>query len=206
MPPLFPAIGATLHTLRRVPFVVYILILQAWILVNAQAIAPAGQVEQFRTILIVYMLLLVVFVRLAPNIPGINMTLNQASIWFVAGFVATTFIVTGFMGLRGLAVPTYAVGATSYLIILHAGVVGIVEELIFRGALTQLITPIPAAAAFAAFHYAAYGADVMGMLIAFAAALIFYVIMRYTNIWVVAGTHAAYNLGVLGIWGTLGAL
>lgn len=203
MAPLIPSIGATLRTLRHVPFQIYLWLLLAFMLVNASAIAPAGRVEHFQTILIVYMILMLVFVRMSPKIRGLKMNLNQAIIWFVAPFVATTIIMTGLMGFRGLEVPAYAVGAATYLILIHTCVVSFCEEEIFRGALTNILTAVPAAAAFAIFHWGAYQAGPMAMLTAFIAGLVFYIIYRYTNIWCVAGLHAGYNVAIIGVLGVL---
>lgn len=197
---IFPSLGATLGTLRRVPFVAWLWIFQAFLLVNAPAIAPTGEVDKFRTILMIYMILQVAFYTLAPRVKGLKMNVNQALIWFVAGFVITVFVLAGFRGLTGLEVQTYAVGASIYLILMHALVVAVAEELIFRGFMPLLITAIPAQIAFGLFHWSAYGGGMMSILTAIAAGLIFYAIMRYTNIWTVMGIHGAYNLVVLGVF------
>jgi membrane protease YdiL (CAAX protease family) len=187
--------------LRKVPFIVYLWILQAFLLVNAPVIAPAGQVDSFRTILIIYMVLQIAFYTLSPRIPGLQMNLNAAIIWFVGAFVVTTFVLVGIQGLRGtMATQTYAVGASTYLIVMHACVVAVSEEVIFRGSLPLLISPIPAQIAFGLFHWSAYGGDLTSLLIAIFAGFLFYVIMRKTNIWTTMGIHAAYNLVVLGAW------
>lgn len=191
----------TLATFKKIPFIVWLWILQAFLLVNAEAIAPAGQVEQFRTILIIYMLLQIAFFRFVPRVPGLQMNLDQALIWFVGGFVVTTFVLAGFRGISGLLkIQTYAVGASIYLIIMHTLVVAVAEELVFRGFLPLLISPILAQIAFGIFHFSTYGGNMISILMAILAGLLFYIIMRRANIWTVMGIHGAYNLVVLGVF------
>ena len=200
---MLPSLSATLGKLRRVPFIVWLWIAQLFLLINASAIAPPEQVEIFRSVLIIYMLAQLMFFRFAPRVAGLQMNLNQAIPWFVGGFVATLFIITGFQSLRGLEIQTYAVGAAVYLIIMHTLVVAVAEEMIFRGLLPAIITFVPAQILFGFFHYAAYGGVVSSILIAIIAGFVLYGIMRYTNIWVAMGVHAGYNIGVLHIFGVL---
>ena len=190
----------TLATLKKVPFIVWLWIAQAFLLVNIDAIAPAGETEHYRMILVVYMILQIAFFKFAPKVPGFQMNLNQALIWFVAGFVVTVFVVAGFRGLGGLEVQTYAVGAPIFLVILHTLIVAVAEEAVFRGFLPLLITPVLAQIAFGVFHYSAYGGDMMSILIAIFAGFLFYFVMRKTNIWTVMGAHAGYNLVMLGVF------
>jgi len=187
----------TLARIRQVPFIVWLWIAQAFLLINASSIAPADEVSNFQTILIIYMLLQVAFYSLAPKVRGLRMNLNQAIIYFVGGFVATMFVMTGFQALRGLEMQTYAVSAAIYLIVLHTLVVAVAEELIFRGFLTALITVVPAQIAFGLFHASAYGLGPMPIITAIIAGFVFYGIMRYTNIWAAMGVHAGYNIAVL---------
>jgi len=178
---------------------VWIFLALGFLLVNASAIAPAGEIERFRTMLIVYLLLMVAFLGLVPRIPGLHVPFNQAVLWWVGGFVATMFVMTGIQGISGLglAVPTYAVGAAGYLIVTHAIVVSASEEIIFRAALPKLITPILAAGAFAIFHAAAYALDPMGIIIAFIAGLFFWVLTVRFSIFLAIGCHGAYNVSQL---------
>ena len=188
-------------SLKRVPFIVWIYLLQAAILVNAEVIAPPGMVDRFRTIIITYMLMQMVFLRVAPRVPGLRMNLNAALIYFVGAFVVTTFVLAGLRAIPQVGLQAYAVAAPMFLIILHASVVAVAEELIFRGALPLVITVIPAQFSFGLFHFAAYGGDWMMILMAITAGFIFYGIMRFTrNIWAPIGVHLAINLYALGIF------
>ena len=193
----------TLARIRQVPFIIWLWIAQAFLLVNASSIAPAGEVGNFQTILLIYMLLQIAFYSLAPRVHGLKMNLNQAVIWFVGAFVATMFVMTGVQAFRGLEVQTYAVGAAVYLIVLHTLVIAVAEELVFRGFLPILITVVPAQIAFGFFHYSAYGGALMGILVAIIAGFVFYGIMRYTNIWAAMGVHAGYNVAILQVFGVL---
>lgn len=185
---------------------VWIFLALGFLLVNASVIAPAGEVERFQTLLIVYLLLMVAFLGLVPRIPGLHVPFNQAVLWWVGGFVATVFVMTGIQGISGLglAVPTYAVGAAGYLIVMHAIVVASAEEIIFRGVLPKLITPILAAGAFAIFHAAAYALDPMGIIIAFIAGLFFWVLTVRFSIFLAIGVHGGYNTALLYIFKIIG--
>jgi len=191
--------------IRRIPMLVWIFLALGFLLVNSSVIAPVGEGERFQTILIVYLLLMVAFLSLVPRIPGLHIPFNNAVLWWVGGFVATMFVMTGVQGISGLglAVPTYAVGAAGYLIITHAIVVSASEEIIFRGALPKLISPLLAAGAFAIFHAAAYALDPMGIIIAFIAGLFFWVLTVRFSIFLAIGCHGGYNVAMLQIFGVL---
>jgi len=116
----------------------------------------------------------------------------------------TTFVLAGFRAIPQVGLQAYAVGAPMFLIILHAGVVAVAEELIFRGALPLVITVIPAQISFGLFHFAAFGGDWAMILMAIVAGFIFYGIMRLTGtIWASVGTHLAWNFYALGILGLI---
>lgn len=201
--PLLRTVGATFHTLRKVPFIVWLWIAQLFLLINASAIAPPAEVGTFQTILIIYMLAQLMFFRFAPKVRGLQMNLNQAIPWFVGGLVVTMFVLVGVQGIRGLEVQTYAVSAAVYLIIMHTLVVAVSEELVFRGLLPAIITFVPAQILFGLFHWSAYGGGLWAILIAIIAGFLFYAITRYVNIWAAMGSHAGYNLAVLQIFGVL---
>lgn len=185
--------------IRRVPMLVWIFLALGFLLVNVSVIAPAGEVERFQTLLIVYLLLMVAFLGLVPRMPSLHVPFNQAVLWWVGGFVATMFVMTGVQAIQGLglAVPTYAIGAAGYLIVTHAIVVSASEEIIFRAALPKLIGPLLAAGAFAIFHAAAYALDPMGILIAFIAGLFFWVLTVKFSIFLAIGVHGGYNISQL---------
>jgi membrane protease YdiL (CAAX protease family) len=191
---------SSLGQLRRVPFFVWLLLAQAFLLVNASAVAPAGEVGRVQSVLLMYMVLTTAFFVLVPKLPWMKATLNQGIAWFVGGFVAGVVL---FSAVR--EIPRFfgflEVSGPVYLTTVHLLVVATSEEFIFRGFLPELITPIPAQVAFGLFHFAAYGGDWIAMLVAMVVGFVFYLIARYTNIWTVIGLHAAYNTVVLGVWG-----
>ena len=193
----------TLGIIRRVPMLVWIFLALGFLLVNAPIIAPAGEVQNFQTLLLVYLVLMVAFLGLVPHLPGLHVPFNTAVLWWVGGFVATVFIMTGIQGISGLglAVPTYAIGAASYLIVMHAIVVASAEEIIFRAALPKLITPVLAAGAFAIFHAAAYALDPMGILIAFIAGIFFWILATRFSIFLAIGCHGGYNISQIMLFG-----
>lgn len=191
----------TLKIVRRVPFLIWLFIIQLFLLVNVSLIAEAGQVETFRTVLIVYMLGEVLFYAVARNKPNLNLDINRALPYFVGGFVITTLMMlsVGYVA-RGMEVTGYATNAFVYLIVLHSFVVAVAEELIFRGLLPSLITWLPSQILFSLFHASAYGWDVSALVVAFVGGCVFYGITKYTNIFMAMGCHAGYNLVLSGVW------
>ena len=203
MPPLFPSLAATFGTLRRVPFVIWIIIGLFFVYAGAEQIAPVGQAQHFKDLIVFYILFQVALLAYWKKRPAwMQATLNQRIAWFVGGCVITVIVIVGIGTVRGLGLETttYSVTAPVYLIVTHALLVAFSEEIIFRGLLSQIITPIPAAVGFGLFHFWAYGGSWVSMSIAMFAGLLFYVIMRKTNIFTVMGIHGGYNCGVLGIF------
>jgi membrane protease YdiL (CAAX protease family) len=195
---------SALGPLRRVPFIVWLWIAQLFLLINAPAISSPADVEKFRTIIITYMIAQLMFMSVLPIIKGIKFNLNMAIAWFVGGFVVTLLVVTGFQFLKnGLQMQTYSVSAAMYAIVLHAVVVAVSEELVFRGELPAIISVIPAQVLFGLFHYSAYGGNPLSILIAIIAGFVFYGVMKFTNIWTAMGAHAAWNVAILQIFGVL---
>lgn len=191
------AVSAVLAKLGKVPFIVWLWILQLFLLINVSSIAPAGQVDTLRTILIVYIIAELMFLDFLPKVPGGSMNLNQAIPWMVGGFIAAVVIVTGIGFVHGFGVQTYALDSPIYLIVVHSAIVGVSETFIFQATLPKLITPIPAQILFGIFHISAYGGDVMAIILAIMAGFIFYAITKYTNLFVSMGAHAGYNVAVL---------
>ena len=196
-------IKATASAMKRVPFLVWLWIVQLFLLIQAPAIAPPGQVETFRTMLIIYMLGQVMFFSLAPQIKGLKATPNIGLPMFVIGFVVAVTVISGLQWIRGFGMQTYSVSAASYLIITHTVIVGVSETLLFQGFLAKLITPLPAQVLFGVFHYTAYGGDVFSIFIAIGAGLVFYVIASRVSIYAAAGCHSGYNVAVLQILGVI---
>jgi len=190
-------VGAVLGKLGKVPFIVWLWILQLFLLVNAPVIAPPEQVDALRTIMIVYMIAELMFLDFLPRVPGAKMNLNQSIPWMVGGFVVAVVVVTGVGFVQGLSAQTYALSAPIYLIVLNAVTIGVAETFLFQATLPALITPIPAQVFFAVFHVSAYGGDIMAMVLAFFAGLVFYAITKYTNMFVAMGAHSGYNVAVL---------
>jgi hypothetical protein len=191
------AIGAVLGKLGKVPFIVWLWILQLFLLVNAPVIAPPEQVDTLRTIMIVYMIAELMFLDFLPRVPGAKMNLNQSIPWMVGGFVVAVVVVTGVGFVQGLSAQTYALSAPIYLIVLNAVVIGVAETFIFQATLPALITPIPAQILFGIFHTSAYGGDIMAVILAILAGFVFYAITKYTNMYTAMGAHAGYNVAVL---------
>ena len=191
------AVGAVFSKLGKVPFIVYLWIIQLFLLINAPIIAPAGQVDTLRTILIIYIIAELMFLDFLPKVPGARMNLNQAIPWMVGGFIATVVIVTGIGFVYGFSIQTYALNSPIYLIVLHSAVIGVSETFIFQATLPKLITPVPAQILFATFHTSVYGGDIISIVVAFFAGIVFYTITKYTNMFAACGVHAGYNVAVL---------
>ena len=192
-----PTVGAVLSKLGKVPFIVWLWIIQLFLLINAPVIAPAGQVDTLRTILIVYIIAELMFLDFLPKVPGGGMNLNQAIPWMVGGFIAAVVIVTSIGFVHVFGVQTYALDSPIYIIVLHTAIVGVSETFIFQATLPKLITPVPAQILFGLFHVSAYGGDLMAIVIAVMAGLVFYAITKYTNMFASMGVHAGYNVAVL---------
>jgi len=193
-----------LGTLRRVPFVIWLLLAQFFVFAGASQIAPLGEAEHLKEIIIFYILFqvaLLAYWKKRP--PWMRATLNQSIAWFTGAFVVTVFVLVGIGAARGwlgFGVPTYAIAAPLYLLVVHGLVVAASEELIFRGMLSQIITPVPGAAGFAIYHTWAYQGNPFSIFIAFIAGMFFYLLMVKTNIWAAVGVHFGWNSYCLGIW------
>ncbi len=192
-------------TLRRVPFAIWLLLGQLFVFAGASQIAPIGEAEHLKEVIIFYILFQVALLAYWRKRPAwMRATLNQGIAQFTAGFVVTVIVMVGVGVVRsnlGFGTFTYSVTAPIYLLILHSLVVAFSEEAIFRGLLSNIITAVPAAGAFALFHFWAYQGNVMTMFIAFLAGLFFYVVMLKFGIWMSMGIHAGYNTTLLGVWG-----
>lgn len=201
MPPIIPPLSSTIAALKKLPLTVWFFLLLAFMFVNATIFVPASEIDHFRGVMTVYMIMLLLFLPYAKRAPGYNLNLNKAIAYLVGAFVVTVFVMVAIRGVvPSLAGQTYIVGAPIYLLALHVAVVAFSEEMIFRGALSTLITPIPAAIAFGIFHVSAYGGDASSIMLAIAAGLVFYTMMKYTNIWVAIGAHAGWNSVMAGVF------
>ena len=193
----------SLGALRKIPFFVWLLLLQAFLLVNAPAIAPPNSVDTTRSALIVYMLMTATLMPLVPRQAWMKVGLNESIAFFVGGLVVGSFV---FAAFRELVTGVFSLSLSGplYLLVLHVFVVATSEEIIFRGLLPVIITPALAQVFFGFFHFYAYGGSLIGIFIAIIAGFIFYAITRYLNIWAAVGIHAAYNATVLGILSVMG--
>jgi len=206
---MYSQISAATRKIRKVPFILWLWVAQFFLLVNAPIIAKPEQVDMFRTTLIIYMIGQVLFFKLGSKVPGLNMNMNMALPWFAGGFIGTVLVITGIQAIRevtiaGLQTQMYSLSAAVYFIVLHALVVGVAEELMFRGFLVQIFTVVPAQIFFGLFHASAYGGDLFSIIVAVGAGFIFYTAMKFSgNIWLACGIHAGYNIGVLRVFGVL---
>lgn len=187
----------SLAFIKRIPMIVWVFLGLGFLLVQASLIAPPAEVERFQIILVTYLVLMIAFLRLAPRVSGLYVPFNTAILWLVGGFVGTVFLMTAVQQVPGLAIPPYAAGAALYLLILTAIVPAAAEEVIFRGALPRLISPLLAAAAFSIFHAAAYQLAPVGMLVAFFAAIVFWVLTVRFSIYLAIGVHAGWNTAIV---------
>lgn len=204
----FASISKTWNVIRNVPFIVWLWIAQLFLLIEAPVIVSAEAVNSLRMTLLVYMLAQLMFI--GPNIlkikvPGLQMNINQSLPWFVGGFIVTVIAVGGFSKLPSFGIETYSLSAPFYLIIFHAAVVAVSENLVFFGLLSSIVTPYVACPLFGIFHAAAYDLDYIAIFVAIVAGFVFYAIIKVTNIWMSMGVHAGYNVQVImKIFGMLG--
>jgi hypothetical protein len=183
-----------IQQLRRIPTFVWLLLAQAWLLINVGALLPPEEASRYQIMILVYITLTLGFVGLTKGkIPFLE-PMPRALLGFTAGFVLSIF------ALKALEIPLTAgilTVAPLYLLVFNGAVIAASEEVIFRACLPKLTGPIFAQGIFAVFHWAAYGGAIMWIGFAFVAGLVFFAIaVRLGLSWAI-GIHTGWNLSLV---------
>lgn len=191
------------RSLFALPFSVWLLLFQTFMLVNITIFFPPETSENARFVILTYMVFtlagLTVFGKTPP---WFAMPTEHALRYFVVGLLGTTLILSTIGAGAGLEFllpwSTYdPVRQNLALVFFQAFVVATSEELVFRGILPQFLGWLPAQVVFGLFHFVAYGGDWSGILFATLAGTLFYLIARHTSIYTAMGVHTAWNIFAL---------
>jgi len=189
--------------LKNIKFSIVILILQAFLLVNAPLFVKEASVQNYRFLIMTYMALLIGFEAFVEEGAFKDQPIGNGLLWFGIGLVGTTLIFTsgGYISrtVEVFQAFTMSKDAPLMLLITQGVVVASVEEKVFRDYLVQALGIIPSQLAFGVFHAAAYGLALQSIAIAVIAGFVFYILAKYTSLWTAVGAHAAFNLYALGV-------
>jgi len=186
-----PAVG-------NIPIEFILFFAQAFLVVNAGLFVQVAEIASYRTVIMIYMLLLIGFRVFAGKGIFPPTGFGRGFMWFMIGLLGGTVILTGGGWLTELGTFEMARSAPLVLLLTQSLVVAASEEKIFRDYAPAVIGIVPAQLAFAAFHGFAYGLAVTPILMALFAGFLFYFIARYTSLWSAVGLHTAWNLFSLG--------
>lgn len=200
------SVGSTFAALPfRIHFVLFWLLALLFLLFNAEAFYGQNAGRQ-TTILLMYSCSLAFFFsQTRMRNPLIGMSTAEFMLTFLLWGAIGAFAFKVFAPFTPTEQPLLSKEAIG-IVLTHALVVAIGEELLFRFAVPSLIPGPPmaaqtlSAAAFAAMHWSAYGGSIPNMIFAFALGLFFGAItVKVRNGLVVAmALHAVFNLTVLG--------
>ena len=142
--------------------------------------------------------------RLVPLAP-----ISHGVVHWLGGFGVTYAVVlTGFQ-LAGYEWPDITQSEATAMLYFTVVFVAPAEELLFRGVLPNLhyerrvlgvpLVLVASQALFSVFHVAAYGGIGAPMIITFVLGVAWVFVARWTSLFTTMGSHAAYNLCVLGV-------
>ena len=204
-----------------IPFVIFLIIIQFFLLINIQSFVPASQVDKYRTAIMSYMILTIFFVGFTEkkdmfrgeNLPFFSDTLVKGVTKFLFGFLVIWVVFGAFMN------PSHASGdKIGSEFIFFTLIVAVSEELIFRYGLPRyfyvfmrgnnVTSPkgvesgtamVLSNVFFAIFHSTVYHFDPSSIMYAFIAGLLLYAVASKFGIEYSMGAHASYNLIVGGV-------
>jgi len=189
--------------LKNLKFSIVIIVLQAFLLVNAPLFIQSADAQGYGFLLITYMVLLVGFEAFVGEGVFKSESIGFGLLWFGVGLVGSSIVFSGGEFLSGIQSNMQAFqftrSAPVILLITQSVVVASSEEQIFRNYLPQSVGIVPAQIGFAVFHAAAYSLAFGNIIIALAAGFIFYFIAHYTSLWCSVGIHVGWNLYSLGV-------
>lgn len=191
----------------RLTFTTIWSLLILWLLFNAPAIY-GDEAAKHTTILMLYMVALTfVFVQTGQRNPLIGISLAEFLVTFVIWLGVTVIALKAFAPFdpQPAVLSTRSVG----ILLTHALVVAIGEELLFRygfpgliqrAGVAPIVAQLVSAILFGLFHWTAYGGSPGSMIVAMILGALFGAItVRFRNGLIIAmAAHAAYNLTVLG--------
>lgn len=198
----------------NVPFVLFLLIAQFWLLANLQLFVPGDSFDRFQTAMIVYLVMTTAFLAMSRQwqISTISSNPSEGFVKFFGGFLVAWMVLT--LGKGELALS----GGIGPNLIFFLLVVAVSEELIFRGLMPEVLasiykgngyatSPLESKAAawifssaiFAFFHAAVYNGNASSIIFAFLAGLAFSTITSKAGLESSMGVHAAWNLVIGGV-------
>lgn len=187
----------------RLPFSIWLLILQTFLLINTELFFSPEVAERVRFVILTYMVFTlygIVFFGRSP--PWLSRPAEVALRDFVVGLAVTTLILSTFTTVNSFEFllpwdTSDPVKQNLALVAFEAFIVAASEETVFRGILPTFVGAVPAQLIFGLFHYVAYGGDWGGILFAAMAGMIFFFIRQKTSIYTSMGVHTAWNIFVL---------
>lgn len=203
------------------PFVIFLIVIQLFLLVNINSFVPASQVDKYKTALMSYMILTAFFVGLTQRkdsferkgLPFFSDSFVKGLTKFLIGFLAIWVVFGAFLN------PSHASGdKIGSEFIFFTLVVAVSEELIFRYGLPRFFyifmrgnsvsspkgvesgtAMVLSNVFFAVFHSTVYHFDATSIMYAFVAGLLLYGVASKFGIEYSMGAHASYNLIVGGV-------
>lgn len=147
--------------------------------------------------------------RIAQLLP-FGSVVRGAFLWFTGFLVTWLAVLVLFEQGMGYEWPTLTRSSALASFYLTIFLVTPGEEILFRGVLPNLsderylvgfvpVILVGSQATFAVFHLAAYGGFGMPMLTVFILGVVWVLAARRWGLWLTMGSHAAYNLSILGI-------
>jgi len=186
--------------LKNIPLTIVIVLADLFLLVNAPMFVESGAVGSYRSLLSIYLILLISFRTFVPQGVFEGGGIGNGVLYFGIGLVGTSLIFTGGDFINILQTFQLERNAPILILATQALVVAFIEEDVFRNRLPAVVGVIPAQIAFSLYHFSAYGGSIMGMILAFVAGLVFYGMDRLTgSLYVSVGSHASYNLFAMSI-------
>lgn len=190
-------------SLFKLPFSVWLLILQGFLLINTEIFFPPQIADRIRFVILTYVVLTLAGISVfGASPPWFKQPAEVALRYFVTGLVTTTMLLSLFTNVSvfEFLLPwdtTDPVKQNLALVAFEAFIVAASEETVFRGILPYFVGWLPAQLIFGVFHYVAYGGDWSGILFASLAGMLFYQIAARSSIYTAMGVHTAWNIFAL---------
>lgn len=160
----------------------------------------------YQSVLVLYLIIAGVMFAFVNRSPQMNISIEDAVIYFVPSFVLGSLLVGSLVGRSsaGISLEQYILE-----IVFQVFVVALTEEMLFRGVLINYIGVIPQGILFGLFHLAAYesifGINWLSIVEAMVMGIAFgYVVKVFpkNGIAITWGLHSAWNVALLtGVFG-----
>lgn len=200
-------VGSTFFALPfRLRFIFIWLLALLFLLFNAEALYKDSAARQTTVLLLYLVSLAFVFSQTRVTNPLLGISAAEFILTFLLWFAVGAFVFKTFAPFTPADHPTLS-GESILVLVTHAVVVAIGEELLFRFALPSMIPGPPmagqtiSAAAFGVMHWAAYGGSIPNVLFASVLGLFFgAIVVRVPRVGLIIAMalHFAFNAFVLG--------